>query len=54
MLVDVPDWLPSAPPMSPAEVEALTDPATVVFVVVVVSFWFAWQYMSEVSGWMSA
>ena len=53
MLADIPEWLPRAPPMSPEEVESITDPATAVFVIVMVSFWFAWQYMTEVSGWMN-
>lgn len=52
MLADIPEWLPRAPPMSPEEVEFITDPVTEVFVIVMVSFWFAWQYMVEVSGWL--
>lgn len=52
MLVDVPEWLPRAPPMSPEEVELFGEPSTAVFVAVVVSFWFAWQFMEEMSGWM--
>jgi hypothetical protein len=38
--------------MTPDEIAFYEDPATGIFVAVVVAFWFAWFYMTEVSGWI--